>query len=122
MRRPSIRLRLRNRFEGRRSRSGIHAFHDVGHFDMSSVMEKDANLFAAEFLLEDDAVLELLNGDNAFFSAASALYVPIELLDFKFRVMKRKGYKLMEQPVRARSNFMKEMAVPYDVDGGSRGW
>ena len=103
-------------------KSGIHAFHDVGLFDVSSVMEKDANLFAAEFLLEDEAVLELLNGDNTFFSAAAVLQVPMELLDFKFRMMKRKGYKLTEPPVRVRSNFMKEMAVPYGVDAGSHGW
>ena len=31
--------------------SGIHAFHDIGLFDESSLLEKDANLFAAEYLL-----------------------------------------------------------------------
>ncbi len=34
-------------------RTGIHAFHDVGLFDESGVFEKDANLFAAEYLLDD---------------------------------------------------------------------
>lgn len=97
-------------------RSGIHAFHDVTMFDESSEMEREANLFAAELLLKDNDVLETLNGDTTFFSAASALYVPIELLDFKFRVMKWKGYKLIEPPITARSNFLRDMEVPEDAE------
>ena len=98
-------------------RSGVHAFHDVGLFDESTAFEKDANLFAAEFLLDDENVLATLNADHTFFSAAAALYVPIELLDFKFRIMKWKGYKLVEPPISARSNFLKSMEVPKHVNG-----
>ena len=79
-------------------------------------MEKDANLFAAEFLLDDDDVLNALNADNTFFSAAAQLYVPIELLDFKFRVMKWKGYKLVEPPIMSRSNFLRDIEVPENAD------
>ena len=96
--------------------SGVFAFHEVPLFDDSSRYEKDANLFAAEYLLEDDRVLETLNADNTFFSAAAALYVPMELLDFKFRVMKWKGYKLVEPPISARSNFLRDLEVPDDAD------
>lgn len=96
--------------------SGLHAFHEVGMFDESSIMEKDANLFAAEFLLDDDVVLNALNADNTFFSAAAQLYVPIELLDFKFRVMKWKGYKLVEPPIMSRSNFLRDIEVPENAD------
>lgn len=46
--------------------SGIHAFHDIGLFDESSLLEKDANLFAAEYLLRDQDVLETLNRDTTF--------------------------------------------------------
>ncbi len=97
-------------------KSGIHAFHEVSMFDQTSIMEKDANLFAAELLLEDQKVLEALNQDTTFFSAAAALLVPAELLDFKFRVMKWKGYKLIEPPISARSNFLRDMEVPNDAD------
>ncbi len=96
--------------------TGIHAFHDVGLFDESSAFEKDANLYAAELLLQDEEVLETLNADNTFFSAAAKLYVPIELLDFKFRIMKWKGYKLMEPPIIARNNFLKDVEVPKNAD------
>lgn len=97
-------------------KSGIHAFHEITLFDESSGFEKDANLFAAEFLLDDDRVLQTLNEDFTFFSAAAALKVPAELLDFKFRVMKWKGYKLIEPPINARSNFLRDLEVPYNAD------
>ena len=97
-------------------KSGIHAFHEVAMFDQTSAFEKDANLFAAELLLEDKDVLEVLNQDTTFFSAAAAMCVPAELLDFKFRVMKWKGYKLIEPPTNARSNFLRNMEVPENAD------
>ena len=97
-------------------KSGIHAFHEVALFDQTTELEKDANLFAAELLLDDQDVLDALNRDTTFFNAAAALYVPIELLDFKFRVMKWKGYKLVEPPITARSNFLKDMEVPDNAD------
>ena len=97
-------------------KSGIHAFHEVTLFDQNSQFEKDANLFAAEYLLEDQEVLEALNRDTTFFSAASSLLVPAELLDFKFRVMKWKGYKLIEPPINANSNFLRDIEVPENAD------
>ena len=96
--------------------SGAYAFHEVTLYDSVSVCEKEANLFAAEFLLNDDEVLEALNKDSTFFTAAAELMVPAELLDFKFRVLKWKGYKVMESPVTARSNFLRDIEVPKDTD------
>ena len=54
--------------------------------------------------------------ETSFFTAAAKLYVPMELLDFKFWVMKWKGYKLTEPPINARSNFLKDMELPDDAD------
>lgn len=95
---------------------GVHAFHEVSLFDETSTAEKEANLFAAELLLEDNEVLDALNRDMTFFSAASALMVPMELLDFKFRVLKWKGYCLMESPIQAKSTFLKDIPVTENVD------
>lgn len=97
-------------------KSGVRAFHDIGLYDESTIAEKEANLFAAEYLLKDEEVLDALNGDTTFFSAAAKLCVPVELLDFKFRIMKWKGYKLVEPPISARSNFLANMEVPDDAD------
>lgn len=79
-------------------------------------MEREANLFAAEYMLEDEEVLDALNQDTTFFSAAAMLRVPMEMLDFKFRLMKWKGYKLIEPPIHARGDFMRNMEVPDDAD------
>ena len=88
---------------------GVNAFHDFELFDSTSFMEYEANIFAAEFLMDDDDVLEKLNEDISFFGAASLLRVPPELLDFKFRLMKRNGYKLIDPPLMANSNFLKDV-------------
>ena len=92
-----------------RDASGVQAFHDFKLFDEATVYEYEANIFAADFLMPDDRVLELLNGDISFFGAASELGVPPELLDFKFRVLKRKGYKVIDPPITARSDFLKKL-------------
>lgn len=92
-----------------RRASGIRAFHDFRLFDETSVYEYEANIFAADFLMEDDTVLALLNGDTSFFGAADILGVPPELLDFKFRVLKRKGYKVADPPILSRGDFLKKI-------------
>lgn len=96
--------------------SGVKCFHDVTLFDESSLMEKDANLFAAELLMSDEDVLEALNSDCTFFTAAARLNVPAEMLDFKFRIMKWRGYKMMEAPILAPSNFLKDIPIPENHD------
>ena len=96
--------------------SSVQAFHEVVMYDSSSIKEKEANLFAAELLLEDGEVLEALNQDVTFFSAAAQLRVPMEMLDFKFRLLKWKGYKMLEAPIQVNSNFMRNMEVPDDAD------
>jgi Zn-dependent peptidase ImmA (M78 family) len=86
---------------------GLKAFHEFSLFDDTSRMEYEANIFLAEFMMNDTDVLELLNEDMSFFDAAKQLCVPPELLDFKFRVLKRKGYMVIDSPMNARSNFLK---------------
>jgi len=95
---------------------GINEFHDIGLYDESSIMEKEANLFAAELMLRDEDVLEAMNGDTTFSAAAAELLVPMELLDFKFRVMKAKGYKFVEGPMDVHNNFLKDLEVPVNAD------
>ncbi len=83
-------------------------FHDFELFDETSRFEYEANIFAAEFLLPDEEVLTMLNEDMSFFQAAAMLRVPPELLDFKFRVLKRMGYAI-NPPLYSQSNFMKNI-------------
>ena len=84
---------------------GMEAFHDFALFDDVSSTEYEANVFAAELLLKDEDVFELLNEDMSFFGVASTLRIPPELLDFKFRVLKRKGTSSVNRPCRLGVSF-----------------
>lgn len=85
----------------------IKCFHDFELFDGVSQCEYEANCFAADYLLEDEDVLEMLNADMSFFQAAAELKVPPELLDFKFRMMKRSGVQIVDSPITSNSDFLK---------------
>ena len=83
-----------------------HLFHEFQLFDEVSTLEYEANIFAAEMLLDD------LNENYSFFQVASKLNVPVELLDFKFKILKQKGYKLVS-PINTKNTFLKR-----DLGGG----
>lgn len=86
----------------------MKGFQEVELFDKTNPTEFEANIFAAELLIEDDVLLTKLNEvDSSFFSIAQELCVPAPLLDFKFRVMKRKGYGF-EAPVVSHGDFLKK--------------
>ena len=87
----------------------IKCFHDFELFDGVSQCEYEANCFAADYLLEDEDVLEMLNADMSFFQAAAELKVPPELLDFKFRMMKRSGVQIIDSPITSNSDFLKDI-------------
>jgi Zn-dependent peptidase ImmA (M78 family) len=76
-------------------------------------MEYEANLFAAELLLEDETVLKHLN-EYTFFETASMLNVPAALLDFKFAILKAKGYSINSMQI-AKSCYLKEDLGAYEV-------
>lgn len=92
---------------------GMEQFHDFALFDDASSTEYEANVFAAELLLKDEDVFELLNEDMSFFGVASSLRIPPELLDFKFRVLKRKGYQFVEPPYQSDSKFLRDIEVSF---------
>ena len=83
-------------------------FHEFTLFDDTEAQEFEANIFAADLLMTDEQVLDVLNEDTFFFQAARILKVPSELLDFKFRLMKRRGYHL-NSPITAPGDFMKKL-------------
>ena len=96
---------------------GIRPYHDVELFDETSTEEYQANVFAAEFLMSDAAVLEYINEDISFFGVARALSVPPELLDFKWRLMKRDGFVFADSPITATGDFMKSLEQHCDAAG-----
>lgn len=70
------------------TRIQICAFHDYGVFDNYSGLEDEANRFVAEYLLENSQTLMALHEHKDFFTAASCLHVPKEILDYKMRMLR----------------------------------
>jgi len=87
-------------------------FQELEIFEMARSTEYEANLFTAELLIDDNELLKLLNdNDKSFFGVAKELCIPAPLLDFKFRALKHKGYRI-EAPYIANGDFLKD-----NVDG-----
>ena len=69
----------------------LKGFQEVELFIKSIPIEYEANLFAAELLIDDEEALGLLGDDDkSYFGIASELCVPADFLDFKVRLMERK--------------------------------
>jgi len=95
----------------------LKGFQEVELFDRAQPTEYEANIFAAEVLIDDNELLELLNDeDKSFFDVARELYIPAPLLDFKFRILKHKGYRL-QVPYITGGDFLKsDIAGCYDEE------
>ena len=89
-----------------RLRDGV-PLYDLELCSNRSRLEQQANLFAADFLLGDDEVLEQMSGGDAdYFAVAKALSVPAPMLSFKLFSMVRRGYPV-RMPVELDSTFLK---------------
>jgi len=70
----------------------LQGFQEVELFVQSIPFEYEANLFAAELLIDDEELLVLLSDeDKSYNGVASVLRVPADFLDFKVRVIKHRG-------------------------------
>lgn len=98
---------------GELHKGSIFAFTDFTLLDDRGVKEKEANWFCAEYMLEDDEVLEKIRTMNNFDLIAAELYIPAELLDIKLDVMRRRGVPgVPNMPRRTRNNCMGRIAIP----------
>ncbi|GHU70847.1 hypothetical protein FACS1894184_16870 [Clostridia bacterium] len=91
--------------------AGVAAYHDFGLLTDASMLEYEANVFAAELLLDDQMVLDETR-ETDFFDAANSLAVPPELLVFKLRLLRQQGYQI-DLPMVPRSDFLKKMPVQF---------
>ena len=85
------------------------AFGDFSLYEETARFEYEANLFAAEILMDDEDTIEAITEADSFFSAAKSLDVPPEMLDFKLRLLKTKGV-IAASPIMARSDFLRNIA------------
>ena len=86
--------------------SPVKALRDFNMFDNSGRIEYQANLFLADFMLDDDEVMEYIDDEYMdFFSTARSLYVPPHLFAFKLYSMMRRGYEV-RSPIDLDSKFL----------------
>ena len=84
----------------------IGAFQDNDIYNATGRKEREANFFAADFMIDDEQVLDLMHSCGAnFFSVAKALYVPAPFFAFKLYSMVNRGYA-MRMPVDLDSGFL----------------
>lgn len=81
-------------------------FHETTVLNETNRLEYEANIFAAEFMMSDDDVMDAVQMKMDFFRTASLLEVPPELLDFKLRLLQREGHDIIA-PYIGRADFLK---------------
>ena len=93
----------------------MHGFQEMEMFEGTArPMEYEANLFAAELLLEDEEVTASLR-ERTFFETARALKVPAALLDFKLITLRAKGENFSSvPPLNSKADFLKDDCGAYD--------
>ena len=83
------------------------AMSDFDVYNVKSRLERQANFFAADFLINDDDVMDVMQSHEAdFFEAARALLIPAPFFAFKLYSMVRRGYN-MSVPLELNSTFLK---------------
>lgn len=93
--------------------AGTEQFTDRIAFNEVSLMEVEANVFAAELLIPDsDALLEeMKKSEYTVFQLASEYGVPYELMAYKLDVMRKEGYDVPAVPYEPDSRFLKNIAI-----------
>lgn len=87
--------------------AAMRTFQETEQFHSMNSTEYEANLFAAELLIDDkELIKQLTDYEKSFFDIAKELCVPTELLDFKLRILKNKGY-FLEPPDISKASFLK---------------
>ncbi len=79
---------------------------EFGLYDMRSQPEREANLFAAELLIDDEVLQSLIREENDYFKISALLGVPPELLSFKLNSLNKREGSAYRIPVCAKSDFL----------------
>ncbi len=84
----------------------IGAFRDNDIYMATGKKEREANFFAADFLIADEDVIDLMKSCDAnFFNVAKELFIPAPFFAFKLYSMVERGYA-MRVPVDLDSTFL----------------
>ncbi len=79
---------------------------DFTLFKTSNILEREANLFAAELLISDDEIMELVYQGLDQLTIANVLELPFEMVAYKFELLLAKGVVNFAPPIPAKSTFL----------------
>ena len=85
----------------------VGAFREFEMFNMISRLELQANVFSADFLIDDEEVMDLMHSQDAdCYAIARELYVPAQFLQIKLYSMSKRdcGIRI---PTELNSSFLK---------------
>ena len=83
------------------------AMQDFDIYQATGRLEREANFFAADLLLDDEEVLDLIHSGNTdFFSVAKELCIPAPFFAFKMYSLIRRGEHL-QLPVDIDNRFLR---------------
>ncbi len=83
------------------------AMQDFDIYQATGRLEREANFFAADLLLDDEEVLDLIHSGNTdFFSVAKELRIPAPFFAFKMYSLIRRGEHL-QLPVDIDNRFLR---------------
>lgn len=89
------------------SRLKAHPMRDFSVYEATGRLEHEANIFAADFLLDDEEVWDEIHTYGAdFFSVAKNLRIPFPFFAFKLYSMLERGYNV-RMPVDLDNTFLK---------------
>ncbi len=80
-----------------RSFAGNNTLKEFMIYDMSMKQEYEANIFAAELLIEDAEIIDCVNQGFDLFQTARALGSDTNLIALKLDIMNKKGFNLRNQ-------------------------
>jgi len=81
-------------------------FKDYDIYQVTGKFEREANFLGADFMLDDEEVMDLMRSDGAdFFSVAKTLKIPAPFFAFKIYSMADRGFAL-RVPVELDSTFL----------------
>ena len=75
-------------------------------FDVRTVMEAEANEFAAGIRIDREELLDLLNSDRTILQVASEMHVNVNLLIYRIEMLRKEGFSFNALPYLPRSNFI----------------
>lgn len=79
---------------------------ELGFYDVRGGPEYEANLFAAELLIDEGELIYNLKEDNDYFRICSIMRVSPELMAFKMNLMNNKRGYNFKIPIVSRSDFL----------------